>query len=194
MSSRQGISIREFARRDGCSDMLVRKALKSGELVALPDGSLDPALVGTGWRLSNRRSAANGSSQGANASTDGPVPGETPERAAERIVVEEGHAPHSLAEAERIKENYLAKLRQLEFDLKSGEVVKVADVQRVLAAQCATIRNRLLSIPAEVAPRAAMMADAAQVQAFLQEAVSESLEALVIDLAASADELRQRLQ
>lgn len=41
-----GISIREFARRDGCSEGTVRKALKAGRLAALADGTLDPELIG----------------------------------------------------------------------------------------------------------------------------------------------------
>ena len=45
-----GISQREFAERDGCSPSLVRKRLKSGYLKALEDGSIDPDLVGSGWR------------------------------------------------------------------------------------------------------------------------------------------------
>ncbi|TMV49259.1 hypothetical protein FGG78_40180, partial [Thioclava sp. BHET1] len=48
-----GISIREFARRDGCSDTAVRKAIKDGRLRKLDDGTLDPDLVGTGWRPGN---------------------------------------------------------------------------------------------------------------------------------------------
>ncbi|NKE43565.1 hypothetical protein HB662_02170 [Roseomonas frigidaquae] len=49
-----GISIREFARREGCNDKLVRRAVDQGKLKALPNGKLDPALVGTGWRHANR--------------------------------------------------------------------------------------------------------------------------------------------
>ena len=52
-----GISIREFARREGCSDKLVRNALFAAKLKALPDGTLDPGLVGTGWRHGNRHRA-----------------------------------------------------------------------------------------------------------------------------------------
>jgi hypothetical protein len=181
-----GISIREFARREACSDTLVRKALKAGKIAALPDGSLDPTLVGTGWRLGNRRDAnsANGTVR---------KPDETPEEAAERIVLAEGHAPYSLAEAERIKENFLAKLKELEFDLKSGEVVRVADVMKVVATQYAIVRNRMLSIPAEVAPRAAMLTSPQEVQAFVQAEIVEALEALALDLATSADGLRRAL-
>jgi hypothetical protein len=50
-----GISVREFARRDGCSEKLVRRHVERGGITKLPDGSLDPACVGTGWRESARR-------------------------------------------------------------------------------------------------------------------------------------------
>jgi hypothetical protein len=49
----KGISRRQFARRDGCNESLVRRALRNGHLFALDDGSLDPAHVGTPWREGN---------------------------------------------------------------------------------------------------------------------------------------------
>jgi hypothetical protein len=49
----KGISRRAFAKRDGCSETLVRRALRNGHLFALDDGSLDPAFAGTGWREGN---------------------------------------------------------------------------------------------------------------------------------------------
>lgn len=49
-----GISIREFARREGCSDRLVRRAVEQGKLLALSNGRLNPELIGTGWRHGNR--------------------------------------------------------------------------------------------------------------------------------------------
>ncbi|MCQ8240532.1 hypothetical protein [Rhizosaccharibacter radicis] len=49
-----GISIREFARREGCDDKLVRRAVTRGKIKQFPDGTLDPAAIGTGWRKANR--------------------------------------------------------------------------------------------------------------------------------------------
>ncbi|WP_088183596.1 hypothetical protein [Sphingobium sp. Z007] len=51
------VSVREFARLDGCDDKLVRRAIKSGKLPVLEGGKLDPALAKTGWRKQNRRGA-----------------------------------------------------------------------------------------------------------------------------------------
>lgn len=51
------IGIREFARRDGCNEKLVRNAKRDGHLGDPAAKLLDAALVGTGWRKSNRRGA-----------------------------------------------------------------------------------------------------------------------------------------
>lgn len=54
---KQGISIREFARRENVSDTLVRKALKFNRLTAFGGGSLDPLPVGSNWLVGNAKSA-----------------------------------------------------------------------------------------------------------------------------------------
>ncbi|MGI4940740.1 MAG: hypothetical protein ACRYHQ_09285 [Janthinobacterium lividum] len=51
------ISIREFARRDGCSEKRVRNAIQTRHLPTCPGKLLPPNLVGTGWREGNRRGA-----------------------------------------------------------------------------------------------------------------------------------------
>lgn len=56
----QGVSIREFARRDGCSHTAVQDGVKRGALKPFEDGSLDPQLVGTGWRAGNYKLVRGG--------------------------------------------------------------------------------------------------------------------------------------
>lgn len=46
------ITVSEFARRDGCNEKLVRRAIERGRLTRGDDGKLDSALVGTQWRRS----------------------------------------------------------------------------------------------------------------------------------------------
>lgn len=53
------VSVREFARLDGCDDKLVRRAIKAGKQLILGDGKLDPALAGSGWRKQNRRTVGS---------------------------------------------------------------------------------------------------------------------------------------
>lgn len=164
-----GISIREFARRDGCDDKLVRRAIKQGRLTPLDDGTLDPTLVGTGWRRTNRLSADN-------ARTDGEVAARA--KAALEMVTAPGVELLSQAAAERLKENYLALLRQLEYDQKSGAVVPVEEVSKAVGEEYARVRTRLLAIPAEQAPRLHRLKTAAEVQDALREIITEVLEEL----------------
>ncbi|MCP1969776.1 hypothetical protein [Bradyrhizobium elkanii] len=44
-----GLSRREFAKAEGCSEGAVRYALRQRRLVAKPDGTLDPSQLGGGW-------------------------------------------------------------------------------------------------------------------------------------------------
>ena len=63
------ISIREFARRDGCSEKRVRNAIQSRHLPMFPGKLLPASLAGTGWREGNRRAASKGAD-----SADSPHP------------------------------------------------------------------------------------------------------------------------
>lgn len=165
------VSIREFARRDGCSHTLVQNAIREGYLT-LQSGRLDAALVKSPWRPSNRHGGRGTTGNDAVASF-----GETPTAAAERIV---GGAVAllSIADAEQVKENYLARLRQLEYDQKAGAVVPVAEVAKVLGARCAAVRTMLLSIPAEAAPEIHRCKTVAETQAVLMRRVVAALEHL----------------
>lgn len=49
------VSIREFARRDGCSEKRVRNAVQTHHLPMFPGKLLPASLAGTGWREGNRR-------------------------------------------------------------------------------------------------------------------------------------------
>lgn len=101
---------------------------------------------------------------------------ETPSQAAERIAL--SVAPFDLNEARRVKENYLALLNQLEYDQKSGAVVAVTDVAKVVGEQLARVRTRLLAIPSECAPQAHRMKTVPEVQEAIRSAVAEALEEL----------------
>lgn len=153
------------------------------------------------WRLEDRPGAYRGgktkAQQVAQRDAKSPVavaPNETPAEAAERIVKEDG-APYTHAEAVRIKENYLALLRQLEFDMKSGAVVPIDVVIAGIVEQFAKVRNKVLNISVRVAPRAAMLKTAEEVRSLFDEEAALALEELTLDgRGLGLDELRAVLQ
>ena len=124
----QGISLREFGKRDGCSDGTVRNGVKNGDLIAFDDGSIDPALVGTPWR---RRK---------------------PTRNAAQVPHDEAPDGVTFLEAQRRKEHYLAELRRLEFEVKSGRLVDGEKVRTETFNLARGFRDRLANWPKQSAP------------------------------------------
>lgn len=162
-----GLSIREFARRDNCSDTLVRRAIKQNRIKALEDGSIDPSLVGSAWREANAK-GANTANTGANTVRTGgsgvcseptadllpagdPVDDESLADAAVRLLAD-GGATLDYAEALRVKENYLALLRRLEYEQKSGALVELTVAQGVLFEAFRGQRDAWLNLPAKIGP------------------------------------------
>ncbi|MBN8872846.1 MAG: hypothetical protein J0H67_08425 [Rhodospirillales bacterium] len=95
------IAYREFARRDGCDESLVRRAVRSGALPRLPGRQLPADLVGTAWRAGNAAALEVQLSP----PTDG-----------------------GLAAAEREREIALARLRQRQLQQRLEEWTDVAQV------------------------------------------------------------------
>lgn len=186
----KGLSIREFARRDGCNEKLVRRKITSGHLVAFDDGSIDPKLVGSDWRARVRQGAdtpAAGadspqvSARGVRSEADDP---ESIGEIAERILhdaLSDGQPLLSKAGAEQLKENYIALLRQLEYDRRSGAVAEIEEITTAVAAEYQLVKNRLFNIGARVAPRCAMLKSAEEIKALIDGEVTLALQELTLD-------------
>ncbi|MBU9359569.1 hypothetical protein [Burkholderia multivorans] len=105
---------------------------------------------------------------------------ESADEAAERILT--GNVQLlDFDEARCLKENYLGLKAQLEYDRDSGQVVDVSEVAKAVATEYAKVRTRLLSIPAEQAPRLHRCKTPAELQDMLQEVITEALEELTRD-------------
>ncbi len=172
---------------------MVSKWKAQGLISMTPEGLVE--VEESEWRLADRPGQYRGGKT--KPSRPEPVPpqiasGETPEDAAERIVIQEGRAPYAHAEAVRIKENYLALLRQLEFDQKSGAVVPVEAVVAGVVEQYAKVRNKVLNIPTRVAPRAAVLRSAEEVRALIEVEVNLVLQELTLDGDGDVDSANQR--
>lgn len=157
----KGLSIREFARREGCSDTLVRRAITQGRLKAKKDGTLDPALIGSPWRQANAtasktpakpaRPSANRRPSEPEGEADGTADDSNSLEAEAARMLNEG-AGVDYAEALRRKENWLALLRQLEYEQKSGALVELAVAQAVLFEASRGQRDAWLNWPAKIGP------------------------------------------
>ena len=152
-----GISVREFARREGVSDTLVHQAIKQGRLKKNPDGKMDPALLGGGWRAGRRWQDA----------TDGT-----------QDTLQSGAKGLAYGEALRLKENFTAMLRRLEYEQKAGTVIEMAVARGVVFDLTRQQRDTWLAWPVKVAPFIAAelgIADVEQVNRVLATYVHEQL-------------------
>lgn len=179
-----GVSRRAFAQLDGCNEKLVRRAISEGRLSVLDDGSLDPDLAGTGWRKSNRQAADEGPVP--RAGPRSAQPHETPAQAAQRLT-EEAAVLRNIAQSEQMKEHYLAELRRLEFEVKSGDLLPKAEVVGMWANFCIKARQRLLGLPTKLAPVIASEKDPRKIQTLLEQDVNDALEELSAGLPGGAE-------
>jgi hypothetical protein len=152
-----GVSIREFARRDGCNDKLVRRAIQHGRIVALPDGTLDPALVGTGWRKSNRRAGEDADAQSTTVRAKVSALPDPVEMAGESDL--DAFVANLLAgrfatllQAERVKENALALKHVLAARREAGSVVEVEAAQAIVFDVFRAARDAWLNWPIRIGP------------------------------------------
>jgi hypothetical protein len=144
------ISIREYARRRECSDTAVRKAIAAGHIKqsALETDKrgrvtgINADLADKQWSktfsLSGTRNPKLAKKIASKAGTKETI------LAAEAIDTEadKGLARNaSTAKAQQVEAFYKAKLRKLEFEKKSGEVVDKAQVYRALFAAGQEIRT-----------------------------------------------------
>ncbi|MGP0943817.1 RNA polymerase subunit sigma-70 [Serratia sp. CY74737] len=108
---------------------------------------------------------------------------ESPTKTVERMIAEHG-VTMTLDKARQMKENFLALLTQLEYDIKSGQVLPYKDMIEAVGNEYARMRTRLIAIAPEHGPRLRVLAsttnDAEFVQA-LQEVVYEAMEELSLD-------------
>ncbi|MBB3940705.1 hypothetical protein GGR39_002362 [Novosphingobium fluoreni] len=164
------VSVREFARLDGCDDKLVRRAVKAGKLPISDDGKLDSSLAGSGWRKTNRR-APKGADTAADKSQSvrtvvrtskmsAPSADET-EQASEELFSEEieGFLDQVLAgtyadtaTAERVKENALAAKHLLAARRDAGHLVEIEQAEMVLFETQRSQRDAWMNFPTRIGP------------------------------------------
>lgn len=163
------VSVRQFAKLDGCSHTLVQKAIRERKLSVSVDGKLDPALAGSDWRKQNRRGNSGGNI--AEVATPVATAGKVATSAAKKVAsgpadtieaIELGDEDFiasvlagrfaSTADAERVKENGLAAKNLLAARRDAGDVVDIEVAEAVLFEQARMIRDAWMNWPSRVGP------------------------------------------
>lgn len=160
MSAIALISKSEYARRRGCTEAAVRRAVKDGR-ISLIDGKIDPVAADAQWARNSRVRA-----------------GSKPTTEARPVDQEDTEGGYWQSRARR--EAAEAEMAELKLAEQRGSLVRAADVRAVFSQRLAGLRNSLLQIPARLSPVMAAESDQARcfeaLQAELHAALAQASE------------------
>lgn len=123
------ITQRKFANIIGTSTANVNKLIKAGKIpISKGKVILEEALIA--YELIKKNTATNPMSKNMQSATEVAL---------------------ALNQAKLAKEQYLAKLKQLEYEVKQGEYVAVAEVKNDAEQVAILLRTTLLSLPSRLA-------------------------------------------
>lgn len=147
------ISIREYARRRGCSEGLVRKSIRNGKIeesAIARDAS--GAVKGVYQELADQQWSANYNPQRVRSpELQSKLTGVEPDPDIEPTTYEQpATKTATMAKANQVEAVFKAKLRELEYRRKSGELISKEATYRALFALGQEIRSSLQAIPDRV--------------------------------------------
>lgn len=185
------MGVKEYARHRGVSPAAVRKAASEGRIPRRPDGKFDVAEADAKWAANTtgapkpkRRKAAEPVSEVSDPAPAAWAWGEPVEPAPTAGEAEPSLVADNLtfAQARASKETYLARLRKLEYEEKSGRLVDQEAVRRAQFTLLRTIRDRFLELPDRLADDLAAETDPGSIHELLRVEVRAVLEALSAEL------------
>jgi hypothetical protein len=171
---RAGVSLRAYAVHRGVTDAAVRKAIRSGRITPLKDGSIDVALADRQWDSTTDpakpRNSVTGDPKHHRDPSQPPTPMKDRHRG-EQEPLASGDSGYT--KARTIREITRAQKEQYEFDLQKGDSVRTADV-RLGAFACAQKRlDSMNGLAARCAPLVATTDSVEDCRRIIQEKVDE---------------------
>ncbi len=164
------VTQREYARRRGCTEAAVRRAVRDGR-ISLIDGRIDPVAADAQWARNTRVRAGSRPTDDANLTGSSTASGQSgqPEDDDTDSGYWKSRARRERAEAELAE----LKLRELQ-----GQLVRADEWAAALAKRAAAFREGLLQIPSRLAAQLAAEADQARVHTMLEDELRHVMEQL----------------
>ena len=167
----QLITQAEYARRRGCTEGAVRRAVRDGR-ISLINGKIDPVAADAQWARNTRVRAGSRATDDVNLSGSGSTGG-----AAGGDDEDEDSASgywKSRARRERAE----AELAELKLAELQGQLVRADDWAAALAKRAASFREGLLQIPARLSAQLAAESDQARIHALLEDELRQVMSQL----------------
>lgn len=172
----QLITQAEYARRRGCTEGAVRRAVRDGR-ISLINGKIDPVAADAQWARNTRVRAGSRATDDVNLSGSGGTGGTA---AGDDDDDEDSASGYWKSRARR--ERAEAELAELKLAEMQGQLVRADDWAAALAKRAAAFREGLLQIPARLSAQLAAESDQARIHALLEE----ELRQVMLQLTAAA--------
>lgn len=147
-----------YARHRGVHESAVRKALREDRIELEPDGKIDPKKADKQWEENSDPTQVSAQNDGKKSGSRGGM---------------------KFQDARAQKEEFAARLKELEYETLIGRLVPIDHVRHVMTNQYAICKAKLLTIPVKVAARAAALSKPAEIQALIRTEILEALHELV---------------
>ena len=174
-----GLSIRAYARHRGVSHVAVKKAIDTGRITPLSDGTIDPDTADAQWAQNTLQPRPAAAQEKVGTTRARPAPAEaTPQRdVADTSTAPMSAGGTSLLQARTVNEVLKAKLNNLELAHRKKELVDRAQAVAHVFKLARIERDAWLNWPARVSGQMAstLGIDAHQMHVALESAVREHL-------------------
>jgi len=174
MSSKQtasgDVSLRAYARHRGVALSAVQKAITTGRIKKTANGKINIAAADRAW-------AAN--TDVAKRPPDAPAFGQ-PDLEDPDDDIDDGDAPvtSEYQKHRANREEIRVKKEQLELDMLMGNIIDLAEAQRIIFTAMRTIRDAVMNVPARNKDLLAAEKDPARIEALLESELASALQSI----------------
>lgn len=164
------MGLREYARHRGCVPSAVSKALATGRIKLEEDGKIDPVKADQAWLLNtNQGQGMARVAPAPRASFAPPIPGNEP--------LGKSAIP-SYQDSRAIREAFNAKIARLDYEERTGKLLKAEEVAAQAFEVGRQVRDRILGVPSRLGAVLAAEVDANTIIRLLTQELRVALEGL----------------
>ncbi len=152
------MSLRAYAQHRGVALSAVQKAIHSGRISTLPDGTLDSDTADADWIRNTQTHAPQVVRRG-------------------QSEEDEGFGASQYTKARAVREHYQARLAKIDYEERTGRLVSKDEVQVAAFNKFRQFRDNLLNLPDRLAAMLAAETEAARVYEILAGEIRKALNA-----------------
>jgi hypothetical protein len=162
-----GMNVSAYARHRGVSHVAVLKAIKAGRIAKEADGTIDPVKADAAWGGNTNPAQQRKPAKESTGKIERPI-----DPPSNTVGINSGP---SYAQSRAIKEAYNARLAKLEYEEKSGALVRTDSVKVSWFNVLRVLRDRTLNLPDRLAPLLASETDPKLVRELLDTELRQIL-------------------